>query len=267
MLNLHKVGVMDSYLLMKYKALFLDLDGTTVPNRIDGMPSDRVVTAIKHLQKKIHVCIATGRHLEMVTPIIERLNLTNPCILLNGAEIYDPNAKKIIKEWEIPKESVAEILSIFAHTSYRVYFEPGVYGAGGLQPKNATKATNLFVGEIKRSQIGKVTKQLQHIPFITIHKMGSWSKDLIDIAITHSDASKQHGILYLAKMLEFTPAETIGVGDSHNDYSLLMACGLRFAMGNAVPEVKELADFIAPSIDQDGLAIIIEKFILPLVSQ
>jgi hydroxymethylpyrimidine pyrophosphatase-like HAD family hydrolase len=41
-----------------------------------------------------------------------------------------------------------------------------------------------------------------------------------------------------------------------------MACGLKIAMSNAVPELKVIADYIAPSIDDDGVADIIEKFVL-----
>lgn len=41
-----------------------------------------------------------------------------------------------------------------------------------------------------------------------------------------------------------------------------MACGLRVAMGNAVDDLKAIADYIAPSVDDDGLAEVIEKFIL-----
>ncbi|HCS78264.1 TPA: hypothetical protein DIV55_00805 [Patescibacteria group bacterium] len=36
-------------------------------------------------------------------------------------------------------------------------------------------------------------------------------------------------------------------------------------MGNAVPELKEIADFVAPPVERDGVAVIIEKFILPQI--
>ena len=52
------------------------------------------------------------------------------------------------------------------------------------------------------------------------------------------------------------------MGDGYNDFPLLMACGLKIAMGNAVPELKAIADFIAPSVEEDGVATVIEKFIL-----
>ena len=41
-----------------------------------------------------------------------------------------------------------------------------------------------------------------------------------------------------------------------------MACGLKIAMGNAVPELKAIADFIAPTVEEDGVATVIEKFVL-----
>ena len=44
---------------------------------------------------------------------------------------------------------------------------------------------------------------------------------------------------------------------------MLEACGLSIAMGNAAPEVKSIADFIAPSVSDDGLAVAIEDFVLP----
>jgi hydroxymethylpyrimidine pyrophosphatase-like HAD family hydrolase len=54
----------------------------------------------------------------------------------------------------------------------------------------------------------------------------------------------------------------IGVGDGHNDLPLFEACGFRVAMGNADEELKKLADYIAPSVEDDGIVDVIEKFIL-----
>jgi len=41
-----------------------------------------------------------------------------------------------------------------------------------------------------------------------------------------------------------------------------MACGLKVAMGNATEDLKEIADYIAPTVDEDGVADVIEKFVL-----
>jgi hydroxymethylpyrimidine pyrophosphatase-like HAD family hydrolase len=55
----------------------------------------------------------------------------------------------------------------------------------------------------------------------------------------------------------------IAAGDSYNDLPLLEVCGLRIVMGDAPDELKAIADYVAPSIDEDGLAVAIEEFVLP----
>ena len=49
--------------------------------------------------------------------------------------------------------------------------------------------------------------------------------------------------------------------DYRNDFPLLMASGLRVAMGNAFSDLKEIAHYIAPSVQQDGVADVIQKFV------
>jgi len=82
------------------------------------------------------------------------------------------------------------------------------------------------------------------------------------IYITHKNASKQHAAEKLAQMLNVETSEVIGVGDARNDAPLLSACGLRVAMGNADNKLKKIADYVAPTVDEDGVAYVIEKFII-----
>lgn len=56
-------------------------------------------------------------------------------------------------------------------------------------------------------------------------------------------------------------AETMGIGDSGNDVALLRACGLKIAVANAVPELKQEADYITESNNDDGAALAIEEFV------
>ena len=75
---------------MKYKALIVDLDGTTILQGSDLPSSDRVTQAIARLKDKVYVCVATARPLSMARVAMEHLDLTGPCVLLGGAQIYDP---------------------------------------------------------------------------------------------------------------------------------------------------------------------------------
>lgn len=63
-------------------------------------------------------------------------------------------------------------------------------------------------------------------------------------------------------MLNINSEDVIGVRDSNNDMTLFKNVGLKVAMGNATEELKATADFIASPIEKDGLAQVIEKFIL-----
>jgi hydroxymethylpyrimidine pyrophosphatase-like HAD family hydrolase len=82
------------------------------------------------------------------------------------------------------------------------------------------------------------------------------------VVISNSLATKQHGIIEVARLLNISTKDIIGVGDGYNDFPLLLACGLKIAMGNANEELKKIADFVAPSVEEDGVATVIEKFIL-----
>lgn len=248
---------------MKYKALILDLDGTTIPNKFDGFPSVVVKQAIAQVRNKIHICIATGRNIELVSDILEQLHITDPCILLNGSQIYDPITKKLLKELYIPKEHVVALIEVFALFGYKAKYAPGSHLE--VSTSKTEEILNIYVDGINPRDAKLIGKEFQKIPQIVCHKMTSWKKGFFDMSISHPEASKQSGVLEIARLLKITPQEIIGVGDSYNDFSLLMACGLKFAMGNAVDEVKAIADFVAPSVENDGVAVIIEKFILPLL--
>ena len=52
------------------------------------------------------------------------------------------------------------------------------------------------------------------------------------------------------------------MGDSGNDISMLRWAGLGVAMGNAAPSVQGRGRLVAPSADEDGLAVAIERFVL-----
>ena len=54
----------------------------------------------------------------------------------------------------------------------------------------------------------------------------------------------------------------IAIGDGPNDFPMLMAAGFKVAMGNASDDLKAIADYIAPTVEKDGVVDVIEKFIL-----
>ncbi|WP_314209506.1 HAD family hydrolase [Vagococcus salmoninarum] len=67
------------------------------------------------------------------------------------------------------------------------------------------------------------------------------------------DSSKSVGIEKAGSLFDFTLKETVAFGDSWNDEEMLRDVGIGVAMGNAMAEIKELADYITKSNTEDGI--------------
>lgn len=248
--------------MAEYKALMLDLDGTTVPNSPTGMPSKKVLDAINKAKKKLKVCIVTGRFLYEAEPVLNALRVDTPAILLGGCQIVDAKTRKFIYAKYFEKgdvEAILEVLSLY-NIPIRIN-EPNksiVYNGNN----NFTNLVNIFIPQLTEKSADEIADKLSHIPTISAHKVLSWNPGEICLSISHVYATKQHAIFEVARMLGIETHEMIGVGEGPNDFPLLMACGLKVAMGNAVEDLKAIADYVAPTVEEDGVADVIEKFVL-----
>ena len=125
-----------------------------------------------------------------------------------------------------------------------------------------TKVLSFFNPSVPIKIADEIIEDLSFLPEVVVHKLLSRDDGCNGLEICHATATKQHGIFEVAKILGINTHEIIGVGDGYNDFPLLSACGFKVAMGNAVPELKVIADFIAPSVEEDGVAVVIEKLLL-----
>lgn len=78
----------------------------------------------------------------------------------------------------------------------------------------------------------------------------------------HKDATKGSGLLTLAAKLGIDRSETMALGDQQNDVTMIEVAGLGVAMGNAVPEVKAVADVETTTQNADGVGVAVEKWVL-----
>ena len=247
---------------MKYKALICDIDGTLVTNSQSALPSKKVRRAVARASKKVHIGVATGRPLQMAEEIVAQLSLTGPCIFANGAVIYDPMQKKTVREHCLTTQEVMDIIPLLDELRIKVYVRDtnGRYElTGSSKPE---KPIYVYIPPIPDEALEAIEAHVRTQPNLILQKMIAWEEGKVDYMITKSEATKQHAILEVAQILGITTHEIIGIGDGYNDFPLLMACGFKVAMGNATPDTKAIADYVAPTIDQDGVAHVIEKFIL-----
>ena len=248
---------------MTYKAIFLDVDGTTVLHGIDNLPSPRVTKAVSQaMQKGVYVCLATSRPPISAVPIARHLKLNGYCVLSSGSEIYDPKKRKIILRKEFPVSAIPHVIRVAAAYSAEVSLYDGKKKfsyVGGTMPRNIL---GMFFPEIKSSVLQEISRELSAVEGVSLHRMEAWNTDFECLDIVRSDISKRSGVIEVMKLLGLKSEDVIGVGDGYNDFSLLEACGLKVAMGNAVPELKAVADVIVSSVEEDGVAEVIEKYIL-----
>lgn len=247
---------------MKYKALFLDLDGTTVPSKLDGMPSEKVREAIHQAKQKVFVCVATSRPLTFAKPVIDHLDISGLCSVNDSTQIYDPVKKMISEAIYLQPQDALQVYASLKTISEKFMVNDGIRERdyyGGTLPEHICV---FAVPDISEKRADSIIEEMSQFPEVAAHKIYSYTKNLFWVSLTHATATKLHAVVRIAELLGVRTEEMIGVGDGYNDYPLLSACGLKIAMGNAAQELKAIADFIAPSVDEDGVATVIEKFIL-----
>ena len=99
------------------------------------------------------------------------------------------------------------------------------------------------------------TELMARIPTCT---SGRWHPAFTDI--TAKGADKGEGIRVMAKHLGFDPQYTMAFGDGGNDSSMILTAGIGVAMGNAIDSLKQQADYITTSVDEDGILNALKHF-------
>lgn len=250
---------------MKYKLLISDVDGTLIPNTEHGMPSEKVISAVHKANKKIAISVATARSHAQIMHIIEPLQLTAPCIITGGAQIINPVTKEILLEKTIRNEDISVITKIgkdmnIAFTVADAAYDEEIVFSDSYKP---VRPLDMYSQPISIDKAQEFIEKISHIPTIEAHKALGWEETKrVHIVLTNPEASKQYGVLEVSKILNTKKEEIIGVGEGYNDFSFLMSCGTKIAMGNAINEIKAIADYVIPSVEKDGIAYLIEKFIL-----
>jgi len=269
---------------MAYKLLVLDVDGTLIGHGSHASPG--VVAAVARAREKgVVVALGTGRASEACYHLLNQLHLDKLHIFFDGAAVVDWPSNDIIFLQALPPRAAKCLielareydlfLEIYAHDFY--FLERN----GCLAERQREKLrinpliTDLMtlVGRIKivKGQILATNADEKARAETLSHKMApycrmSWSFDRSNStyyinAVAHS-VSKGESLRNVADYLGIDLSQVVAIGDSFNDLPVFQVAGLSVAMGNAPDSLKELADWVAPPVEKDGVAIAIEKFIL-----
>ncbi len=254
---------------MKYKALLLDVDGTLIPYEYNALPSQKVIDAIKKaVSQGVIVCLVTGRAYESTKHILDALGLTKGIVVTNaGGAVLDIETTKPLYTQPMESADVEFAIKILQKHNITFWVKNGMLDGAN---RDAFKKDDphdevymIFVNEdYADSKIDEIHKEFESRPHVTFYKTKHKNPQNAGLNISHVQATKLHGVEVLMKHYDLKRDEIIGVGDAYNDFPLLMASGLKVAMGNALDDLKAIADYVAPDVNDDGVADVINKFIL-----
>jgi Cof subfamily protein (haloacid dehalogenase superfamily) len=263
------------------KLVATDLDGTLV--RSDRTLSDRTVAVLEALQ--VPLVIATGRPLRWVMQIYDMLGHKPISVVANGAAVYDPDTDELLHSAPLSAEELAHACdalraavpdALFAveldggrtmvhEESYDVgMWEKTMVGrrAGLLADVVARPAAKLLV----RSAANLDSDEFLALVSATLAGVYEATHSSLSglIEISASGVTKASGVAWVAARLGIDAEDVVVFGDMPNDIPMLAWAGRAVAVANAHPTVKEVADEVTASNDDDGVAVWLERELVSL---
>ena len=274
--------------MKKIKLVAIDLDGTL-------LTSDKQVTlgTIETLKKVVEqgviVVIATGRPLLGLDSVIKDVPKSPYILTTNGARVVNVDTGEVILERLISHDVVLKIFDILGRYDCvkEIFYDgQGYVAADELDKihlyhkkpqmcdyvrktrkpipdilrfikenkKSADKAQGIFNDMEIRQQ---VWQELNHLGELTL--VDSY---YYNIEINAKGVEKGSSLKFLAERLGIKQEEVMAIGDGANDFWMIEYAGVGVAMGNSKDRIKEIADVVTISNDEDGVAQVLEEYIL-----
>lgn len=276
---------------MKFDIVCIDLDGTLLGR--NHRYSDRTRDIInKCSEKGVHIVLTTGRLFNNAAYYAKTLGLKSPIIATNGAIISNEKGEIIKKEY-IPFDKCMEIARLLVKfkVAFQIYTIEEIYcdsllcylGSKYIMTKQAEETqydikysitpnvkniekmiksskdgvAKFIALSTKPSKISALKTELAKIKDIEVYGSGSRS-----VEINYVGVSKGKAIEFLSHINNIPRERVMCIGDNENDISMIKYAGMGVAMGNAIKELKDIADYITDSNIEDGVANVLEKFVL-----
>jgi HAD superfamily hydrolase (TIGR01484 family) len=245
---------------MAYKLIALDMDGTLLNrDRSISLGNCKWIRAAKDAGKK--VILATGRPIHEVLAYAEQLELDLPLVVNNGSEIWK-SPSELHSRNELDIDGIGKILEFIKKYEDGVQFWAHTVG-GRIDAANLPQD----ILSVRWLQFAIQTGNDTYLKEI-FNELTSWHA--FEISNSHPTnvecnalgINKASGLLEVCGLLGIRMSETIAIGDSLNDIPMIREAGLGVAMGNAQEKVKHAADVIAPANEDDGVAAIIQQYLL-----
>lgn len=265
-----------------YKLIAIDMDGTLLNSEKKISPAN--FNAIQQAKKNgVKVVLASGRPLVGFKRYLQELDLIsddNYAVAFNGALVQTSEGSEIISKTTLTLEDYKYIYNLSKKLKVNIH---ALTESSVISPKD----TRFTRHEAEMNHIPNDIIPVDDVPVGTtiVKVMFVDEPEIIDdiiekipeeirskytvvrsapfyLEFLHKSVNKGVGVAALAEKLNIKQEEVICIGDEGNDIHMIKYAGLGVAMGNASPQVKKVANFITKTNEQDGVAFIINKFIL-----
>lgn len=264
---------------MKYKMIAVDMDGTLLNS--NGEISERNTHAIRcAMDRGVRFVLATGRPIQGVRDYADKLGISGPVITYNGAMIVDAVTEEILYEQGMDRDDAALAMELGRQydTTMCIWSKGQLYvnklndrayeymKISGVEPVLVEDYDSLIHDGITKilwyddeDMIGRMPAEMATKPF---SETSFCLSRPFFIEFFSNKVSKANAISKLCEVYGILPEEVITIGDAPNDLPMIEFAGLGVAMDNADDSVKAAAKYVTATNDEDGVAAVIEKFVL-----
>jgi Cof subfamily protein (haloacid dehalogenase superfamily) len=265
-----------------YKMLAIDIDDTLINDEKEITEGTKQALA-QALAHGVTVTLATGRMYASAKQLADQLELNVPLITYQGSLVKNSQDGEILYERSVPTEAAHYIFDYCERNGLHLqtYFDDILYVKESNEKSDAYAALSkipytvypdfreladkpssklLMIDEPGRLDevAAELRNEIGHLVHITKSKPHF-------LEIVHREGTKGDAIRYLADRFGYDLSQVIAIGDSWNDHEMIEAAGLGVAMANAVDSLKEIADYVTLSNNEDGVKHVVDKFILQTV--
>lgn len=268
---------------MKYKLLVLDLDGT-LTNSQKAITEHTRNTLIEAQKRGLKIVLASGRPTYGVAPLANALELNKYegyILSYNGGEIIDWKTNEVMYKNVLDPEVLPYLYQCTKDNNFAIVTYENEYVLTE-HPDDEYVLKEALLNVMKIKKVDNFLKAIHHpiakclivgdpTRLAVLEKemynhlkdrMGVFRSEPYFLELVPKGIDKAQSLAVLLKEIGMTKDEMIAVGDGFNDLSMIKYAGLGVAMANAQPVVRENADYITLSNDEDGVAAVVEKFIL-----
>lgn len=243
----------------RFKLIALDMDGTLLNDQGEISSGNREAIALS-LENGIHLVLSTGRFITSTREYARSLGLSSFLITSNGSEIWSPSGE-LLERHILPKELMEWMFQ--TAEKHKTYYWGMTTDSVWHSDRNFPVNTNdhewiKFGFDTKDDEIRElIWKSLHETEQLELSNSSPYN-----IEVNAKGINKAAALDRVCRELDVSPDEAIAMGDSLNDLAMIRTAGCGVAMGNAQSKVKEAADWVTGTNEQDGVAQALYRFVL-----